>query len=97
MLWTVSLRIPSAGVFVMLDYFALIILIVLLLTILAVIAGLGMAPGRIARKRNHPQADAVNVCGWFGVLSMGILLPVAFIWAFWDSQASSQQHREDVK
>lgn len=97
MLWTVSLRIPSAGVFVMLDYFALIILIVLLLTILAVIAGLGMAPGRIARKRNHPQADAVNVCGWFGVLSMGILLPVAFIWAFCNPRASSQQHQEEVK
>lgn len=79
----------------MLDYFALIVLILLLITALAVVVGLAMAPGRIARKRNHPQSEAIGVCGWFGVLTMGILLPVAFIWAFYNPAVSSQNNGVD--
>lgn len=67
----------------MLHYFALLVLIVLLLSGLAAMVILGMAPGRIARQRNHPQAEAIAVCGWWGVLTLGILLPVAFIWAYY--------------
>ena len=66
----------------MLDIFALIVLIVLLAAAVAIWVILGMLPGRIARARNHPQADAINVCGWWGVLTMGILCPLAFIWAY---------------
>ena len=65
-----------------LDIFALIVLIVLLATGLVAWALLGMYPGRIARQRNHPQADAISACGWWGALTMGILTPIAFIWAF---------------
>jgi len=67
---------------VVLDIFALVVLLVLLLAALAVGALLGWLPGHIAAKRGHPQADAIKVCGWLGVLTMGVLLPVAFIWAF---------------
>lgn len=66
----------------MLDILALIVLIVLLAAVVVVVAILGMLPGRIARQRNHPQAEAINVCGWWGVLTMGILCPLAFIWAY---------------
>lgn len=66
----------------MLEIFALIILIVLLAAAVAVWVILGMLPGRIARSRNHPQADAINVCGWWGVITMGLLCPLAFIWAY---------------
>ena len=59
-----------------LDVFALLVLFVLLVAVVAVWVALGMLPGRIARARNHPQADAINVCGWWGVLTMGILLPL---------------------
>jgi len=65
-----------------LDIFALIVLVVLAAAVVAVWAILGMMPGRIARERNHPQADAINVCGWWGVITMGLLLPVAWIWAY---------------
>jgi hypothetical protein len=41
-----------------------------------------MYPGKIAQQRNHPQADAINVCGWWGAITMGILSPLAFIWAY---------------
>jgi len=68
-----------------LDIFALIVLIVLIICGLAVWAMLGMYPGKIARQRNHPQADAINVCGWWGAITMGLLTPVAFIWAYTNS------------
>jgi len=51
-----------------LDIFALIVLIVLIVCGLAVWALLGMYPGKIAQQRNHPQADAINVCGWWGAI-----------------------------
>jgi len=65
-----------------LDIFALIILLVLLATVVAVWLMLGMYPGKIARERNHPQAEAIAVCGWWGVVTFGLLLPVAWIWAY---------------
>ena len=71
-----------------LDIFALIILIVLGATAVAVWAILGMLPGRIARQRNHPQADAVNACGWWGAITLGILTPIAFIWAYSNPEAT---------
>jgi hypothetical protein len=65
-----------------LDIFALVVLLVLIACALAAWAMLGMFPGKIARGRNHPQADAISVCGWIGAITMGILSPIAFIWAF---------------
>ena len=59
------------------------ILLVLGFTALCFVVVVGMAPGRIAKTRNHPQAEAVSVCGWMGVLTLGILLPLAFIWAYY--------------
>ena len=65
-----------------LDIFALIVLLVLIICGLTAWALLGMFPGKIARQRNHPQAEAINVCGWWGAITMGLLTPIAFIWAY---------------
>ena len=70
------------------EIFSLIVLLVLVVTILAVWALLGMYPGKIARERNHPQADAIAVCGWWGAITFGILTPLAFIWAYTNPSAS---------
>lgn len=66
-----------------LDLFALFVLLVLAATAVGGVVLLGYLPGRIAHSRNHPQADAVAVCGWFGLLSAGLLLPLAYVWAYW--------------
>jgi Protein of unknown function (DUF3302) len=66
----------------MLDVFALLVLLVLLVAVLAAIGVLGALPGYIARNRNHPQADAINVAGWVGLLFGGVLWPLALIWAY---------------
>ena len=75
-----------------LDYFALLVLLVLVASAVAIWAALGMMPGRIARARNHPQADAIAICGWWGVITMGLLLPVAYIWAYY-----KPRWRDDMK
>ena len=71
-------------VMTLLDIFSLIILCVLVATAVAVWIILGMLPGRIARQRKHPQADAIAVCGWWGAITLGLLTPLAFIWAYTD-------------
>lgn len=69
-----------------LDIFAWIVLIVLLVGAVAIWFVLAMLPGRIARSRHHPQADAINVAGWLGALFGGIFWPLALIWAFYRTE-----------
>ena len=64
-----------------LDIFALVVIVFLIIAFAAVIVILGSLPGKIARKRGHPHADAVNVAGWIGIAT-GVLWPFAFVWAF---------------
>ena len=64
-----------------LDIFALIVLAILVAAALGILVFLGKWPGKIAEARGHPQTDAVRVAGWLGILSLGILWPLAFIWA----------------
>lgn len=70
------------------DVFALFVLIILIVSALVFWALLGMYPGKIARERNHPQAEAIAVCGWWGAITMGILSPIAFIWAYSNPSAT---------
>lgn len=43
---------------------------------------LGWIPGRVARRRGHPQADAINAAGWLSVLTLCATSPVVLVWAF---------------
>jgi hypothetical protein len=65
-----------------LDIFALFILAVLAIAVVVLIGILGALPGRIARRRGHPQADAAAVGGWLGLLFFGVLWPLVMIWAY---------------
>jgi Protein of unknown function (DUF3302) len=68
----------------MLDIFAWIVLIVMVLSTVAVVVFLAMLPGRIAKKRNHPWAAAVTVAGWVTLFLGFALWPVVLIWAYVD-------------
>lgn len=61
---------------------ALLMLILAAGIVAYVVYLLGALPGRIAGERHHPQADAVKVLGWLGLLTGGILWAVALVWAF---------------
>jgi hypothetical protein len=39
-------------------------------------------PGKKAKERNHPQADAINILGWIGPFVGGVGWVVALVWAY---------------
>ena len=65
-----------------LSIFALVILIILVAAAVALWGWLAIWPGRIARSRNHSRADSIAVCGYWGAITLGLLMPIAFIWAY---------------
>jgi NADH:ubiquinone oxidoreductase subunit 6 (subunit J) len=76
-----------------LDIFATIVLLLVIATVVGVLVVLAMMPGKIAAQRNHPQAEAVKVAGWLGMLT-GIIWILAMIWAY-IKPTSSQTHDAD--
>jgi hypothetical protein len=42
---------------------------------------LGRLPGETAHTRGHPQASAITVCGWLGLLFLPFW-PIALVWAY---------------
>jgi prepilin signal peptidase PulO-like enzyme (type II secretory pathway) len=68
----------------MLDLFAWIVFIVLVASLLAVFVGLGMLPGRVARQRHHPYAEAVAIGGWVTLIFGFVFWPLVMIWAYVD-------------
>jgi hypothetical protein len=77
-----------------LDVLTFIVLAVLLSVGLYAAFRLGALPGQIARQRAHPQADAINVTGWLGLLTLGLLWPFALIWAYTRPPAGSDAEPE---
>lgn len=69
------------------DYFAIFVLVVLVASFIAVLVAVAAAPGYIARKRNHPWAQAVEVAGWVTLIFGFVLWPLALIWAYVDAPA----------
>jgi hypothetical protein len=65
-----------------LDYFTFVVLIVLIGAGLGAAVFLGSLPGKIAADRGHPQADAIRIAGWLGLVTMGLFFPIALIWAY---------------
>ena len=69
----------------MIDFFdiiAFVVIAVLLVVAVVIVVVLGTLPGKIAKRRGHPQAAAINVASWLGIATLGILWPLALIWAF---------------
>lgn len=65
-----------------LDILTITVLIALTALAGVVVVILGTLPGKIATRRNHPQAEAINVASWLGIITLGLLWPFALIWAY---------------
>ncbi len=78
------------------DIVALVFLVALVALAIVGLVWLGSLPGGIARRRGHPQTDAVTVLGWIGLLFV-VLWPVALAWAFVRPQGSSGSGAPEVK
>ena len=66
----------------LLDVFALIVIGVLIAAVIWIVVLLGPMPGNVAKKRGHPQADAIRVLGWIGIITLGVPWLAALVWAY---------------
>jgi hypothetical protein len=64
-----------------LRYVVLVFMLFFAVSALIVIVLLAALPGQVAKRTGHPQANAINVCGWLG-LPTGVLWVVAMVWPF---------------
>ncbi len=60
--------------------FAILVLLVLL--VVWIYVKLAALPGQTAIERGHPQAEAINVLGWIGLLLGVAPWLVALVWAY---------------
>jgi hypothetical protein len=75
------------------DIFAWIVLVILVVTLLGVLYLMGSLPDHVARRRNHPWAEAVAVAGWVTLIFGFALWPIALIWAYVDVPGSREARR----
>jgi len=62
--------------------FAWLVFITMMVAVLAILGFLAAWPGRVARQRQHPYADAIAVGGWVTLLTGFVLWPLVLIWAY---------------
>jgi H+/Cl- antiporter ClcA len=70
-----------------LDIFALVVIALLIGVVIWLVVLLGNMPGDVARKRNHPQAEAIATLGWIGIITLGMGWFIAIVWAYYKPNA----------
>lgn len=82
-----------------------VILVILVMIGAYIFIELGGLPGKAARERNHPQAEAIAVLGWLGLLFVGVGWIVAMVWARMqppqisvaEKNTQGESHQDDVE
>jgi hypothetical protein len=64
-----------------LNYFALGLLIFVVIVIFYGIIAIHDIPAKIAEKRHHPHVDAIHAAGWVSLFTLHVLWPFLWIWA----------------
>jgi fatty acid desaturase len=64
-----------------LEYVALILLLIVLVMIFYGFIYLHELPYEIAKHRNHPQTEAIYVACWLSLFTLHAIWPIVFIWA----------------
>lgn len=64
-----------------LNYFALGVLIFVFLVLFYGIIAIHDIPYNMAKKRNHPHADAIHTAGWISLFTLHAIWPLLWIWA----------------
>ena len=66
----------------MLEYIALILLIVMVTFVIYLIIYIHDIPYEIAKKRGHPHQDAIHIAGWVSLFLVHTIWPILWIWAY---------------
>ncbi len=64
-----------------LDYFALAVLVIVVLVIFYGVIVIHDIPYEMAVERNHPHQDAIHVAGWVSLFTLHVIWPFLWIWA----------------
>jgi hypothetical protein len=64
-----------------LNYFALGLLVFVIVTLFYGIIAIHDVPYEIAKKRGHPHQDAIHAAGWVSLFTLHALWPFLWIWA----------------
>ena len=64
-----------------LNYFALFLLIFVVVVLFYGIIAIHDIPYNIAKSRNHPHQDAIHAAGWVSLFTLHALWPFLWIWA----------------
>ena len=65
----------------MLEYVALVLLILVALVLFYGIIAIHDIPYEISVKRNHPHQDVLHVAGWVSLFTLHAIWPFLWIWA----------------
>ena len=64
-----------------LNYFALGLLVFVVVVIFYGVIAIHDIPAKIAETRHHPHADAIHAAGWVSLFTLHVLWPFLWIWA----------------
>jgi hypothetical protein len=64
-----------------LNYFALFLLLFVVVVLFYGIIAIHDIPYMIAEKRHHPHQDAIHAAGWVSLFTLHVLWPFLWIWA----------------
>ncbi|ODT06700.1 MAG: hypothetical protein ABS58_10445 [Mesorhizobium sp. SCN 65-20] len=64
-----------------LNYFALGVLVFVVVVLFYGIIAIHDIPAKIAESRHHPHADAIHAAGWVSLFTLHVLWPFLWIWA----------------
>jgi glucan phosphoethanolaminetransferase (alkaline phosphatase superfamily) len=77
---TAAKRLPPMGD-PFLNYFALFLLIFVVVVLFYGIIAIHDIPAKIAESRHHPHRDAIHAAGWVSLFTLHALWPFLWIWA----------------
>ena len=64
-----------------LNYFALGLLVFVIVALFYGIIAIHDIPAKIAKARHHPHEDAIHAAGWVSLFTLHVLWPFLWIWA----------------
>lgn len=67
-----------------LNYLSLVILLIGLTLIFYTFIYIHDIPYNIAKKRNHPQKEAIHYACWISLFTLHAIWPIVFVWAIID-------------
>ena len=71
----------------MLEYAALVLLLLSVTAVFYLFIFIHDLPYRTAKKRNHPQQEAIQYACWLSLFTLHAIWPLVYLWAVMDQRA----------